>query len=76
MIDGPLILLLALLIDAAVGDPEWLYRAIAHPAVLAGRVVSWLDQSLNNLADSPVTQRFGASSPWCSWSAGRSRSGG
>src|SRR5215470_7126529 len=52
------ILLLALLIDAAVGDPEWLYRAIAHPTVLAGRLVDWLDQGLNNLADSPAWQRF------------------
>ena len=55
---NPTILLLALLIDAAVGDPEWLYRAIPHPAVLAGRIVDWLDQGLNNLADSPAWQRF------------------
>jgi adenosylcobinamide-phosphate synthase len=52
------ILLLALVIDAAVGDPEWLYRAIAHPTVLAGRLIDWLDQGLNNLADSPAWQRF------------------
>jgi adenosylcobinamide-phosphate synthase len=52
------ILLLALAIDAAVGDPEWLYRAIAHPTVLAGRLIDWLDQGLNNLADSPAWQRF------------------
>ena len=52
------ILLLALLIDAAVGDPEWLYRAIAHPTVLLGRLIDWLDQGLNNLADSPAQQRF------------------
>jgi adenosylcobinamide-phosphate synthase len=55
---NPTILLLALLIDAALGDPEWLYRAIAHPTVLAGRLVDWLDQGLNNLADSPAWQRF------------------
>ena len=55
---NPTILLLALLIDAAVGDPEWLYRAIPHPAVLAGRLVDWLDQGLNNLADTPAWQRF------------------
>src|SRR5882724_2168654 len=55
---NPTILLLSLLIDAAVGDPEWLYRAIAHPAVLAGRLVDWLDQGLNNLADRPAWQRF------------------
>src|SRR5215813_11255059 len=52
------ILLLALAIDAAVGDPEWLYRAIAHPTVLLGRLIDWLDQGLNNLADSPAQQRF------------------
>jgi adenosylcobinamide-phosphate synthase len=55
---NPTILLLALLIDAAIGDPEWLYRAIAHPAVLAGHLIDWLDQSLNNLADRPAMQRF------------------
>jgi len=55
---NPTIVLLALLIDAALGDPEWLYRAIAHPVALAGRAVDWLDQSLNNLADSPALQRF------------------
>jgi adenosylcobinamide-phosphate synthase len=56
--DTPFVLLMALALDAAVGDPEWLYRAIAHPAALAGRLVDWLDQSLNNLADSPAMQRF------------------
>ena len=55
---NPTILLLAVLIDAAVGDPEWLYRAIAHPTVLAGRIIDWLDQGLNNRADSPAWQRF------------------
>jgi len=55
---NPTILLLSLLIDAAVGDPEWLYRAIAHPTVLAGRIIDWLDQGLNNRADSPAWQRF------------------
>jgi adenosylcobinamide-phosphate synthase len=55
---NPTILLLALLIDAAVGDPDWLYRAIPHPAVLAGRVIDWVDQGLNNLADSPAMRRF------------------
>jgi adenosylcobinamide-phosphate synthase len=55
---NPTIVLLALLIDAAVGDPEWLYRAIAHPTVLAGRIIDWLDQGLNNRADSPAWQRF------------------
>jgi adenosylcobinamide-phosphate synthase len=55
---NPTILLLALLIDAVFGDPDWLYRAIPHPAALMGRVVDWLDQQLNNNADSPRMRRF------------------
>src|SRR5262249_29723989 len=55
---NPTILLLALLIDAAFGDPEWLYRVIPHPAALAGGIVDWLDQGLNNLADSPAMRRL------------------
>lgn len=55
---NPTILLLALLIDAVLGDPDWLYRAIPHPAALMGRLIDWLDQSLNNNADMPRTRRF------------------
>jgi adenosylcobinamide-phosphate synthase len=35
------ILLLAFLLDAAWGDPPWLYRRLPHPVALLGRVLEW-----------------------------------
>ena len=43
----PEILVLALLLDAALGEPGWLWSRAPHPAVLMGRVVGWLDSRLN-----------------------------
>jgi adenosylcobinamide-phosphate synthase len=40
-------LVLALLLDAALGEPRWLWSRVPHPAVLMGRVVDWLDRNLN-----------------------------
>ena len=37
----------ALLLDAALGEPRWLWSRLAHPAVLMGRVVSWCDARFN-----------------------------
>jgi adenosylcobinamide-phosphate synthase len=34
-------LLLAFLLDAAWGDPAWLYRRLPHPVALLGRVIEW-----------------------------------
>jgi adenosylcobinamide-phosphate synthase len=39
--------LLALLIEAVVGYPDWLLRAIGHPAIWIGRLIGMLDLSLN-----------------------------
>jgi adenosylcobinamide-phosphate synthase len=39
--------LLALLIDAMVGYPESVVRAIGHPVVWIGQLIDWLDRSLN-----------------------------
>ncbi len=55
---NPAILLLALAIDAVIGDPESLYRAIPHPAVLVGRIIDWLDRALNDETDRPGLRRF------------------
>lgn len=41
------ILSLALLLDAIAGEPAWLWSRMAHPAVVMGRAVGWLDQYLN-----------------------------
>jgi adenosylcobinamide-phosphate synthase len=40
-------LLIALLLDAALGEPKWLWSRVPHPAVLMGRAVGWLDTGLN-----------------------------
>jgi adenosylcobinamide-phosphate synthase len=41
------ILMLALLLDAALGEPDWLWSRLPHPAVLMGKCVSWLEIRLN-----------------------------
>ncbi len=43
----PLILLLALLLDALFGEPEWLWGRVPHPAVLMGRLIGWCDDRCN-----------------------------
>ena len=52
------ILGLALVLDLALGDPPWLYRVIAHPVVLIGRLVSWGDRQLYGLQASPEGQAW------------------
>ncbi|WP_275394287.1 adenosylcobinamide-phosphate synthase CbiB [Aliiroseovarius sp. Z3] len=44
---APLILALALLLDALFGEPEWLWKHVPHPAVLMGRAIGWLDETFN-----------------------------
>ena len=43
-----LALLLAMVLDAWLGEPKWLWDRMPHPAVLMGRCVEWLDERLNN----------------------------
>jgi len=42
-----LILLIALVLDAVIGDPDWLWRRLPHPVVLMGGMVGFLDAHLN-----------------------------
>lgn len=42
------IVVLALLLDAAIGDPEALWRRLPHPVTLFGRLVATLDRGLND----------------------------
>ncbi len=39
---------LAMLLDAVLGEPKWLWDRVPHPAVVMGRAVGWLDRRLNN----------------------------
>lgn len=40
-------LAVALLCDAIMGDPDWLYRRLPHPVVLIGRLITVLDKRWN-----------------------------
>ncbi|MCP5074745.1 MAG: cobalamin biosynthesis protein [Rhodobacteraceae bacterium] len=40
-------LLIALILDAVFGEPDWLWSRIPHPAALMGRGINWLDEALN-----------------------------
>jgi adenosylcobinamide-phosphate synthase len=50
-------LLLALLLDALIGDPAWLYRGVPHPIVLIGRAVAWLERRWLDLEQPPAARR-------------------
>jgi adenosylcobinamide-phosphate synthase len=41
------LLLPALLLDAALGEPKWLWNRYPHPAILMGRAIGWADQRFN-----------------------------
>ncbi len=41
------LLLIALLVDAVLGDPDWLWRRLPHPVTLMGRLIDFLDGTLN-----------------------------
>ncbi len=41
------LLLPAMLLDAALGEPKWLWSHVPHPAVLMGRAVDWVDTTFN-----------------------------
>ena len=40
-------LILAMLLDAAVGEPKAIYNRVPHPAVLMGRLIGWADNRFN-----------------------------
>ena len=43
-----LILVFALLLDAWLGEPDWLWRHVTHPVVIFGRAISFFDKNLNH----------------------------
>jgi len=49
--------LLALLIEAAFGYPDWLAQRIGHPATWIGRLIDVLDLRLNRDGDDPARRR-------------------
>ena len=53
----PFALLLALAVDAIVGDPESISRRHLHPVQLIGRVIAWADVRFNLDSDTPGRRR-------------------
>ena len=48
---------LALLIEAVVGCPDWLVRSIGHPVTWMGRLIGFLDDTLNHDRMSSASRR-------------------
>lgn len=40
-------LILGMLLDAAIGEPRWLWSRVPHPAILMGRLIGWCDTRFN-----------------------------
>ena len=47
--DSLRVLLLALAVDALIGDPDWLWKRVPHPVVMLGWLIDRLDTTLNNM---------------------------
>lgn len=41
-------LVFALLLDAAMGEPKWLWDRVPHPAVMIGKAIGWADRRFNS----------------------------
>lgn len=52
-----MILALAMLLDAVLGEPDRLWSRILHPAILVGRLIGWADRRYNH---GPHARRNGA----------------
>lgn len=54
---APLLTVLAMLIELAIGYPQALVRALGHPTIWIGALIAALDRSLNRKMDSPKRRR-------------------
>lgn len=55
--DTLVITLAALAADAVIGDPDRLWRRLAHPVTVIGRAITLLDRALNREAWSPARRQ-------------------
>ena len=54
---GLFIVIAALAFDALIGDPDWLWRRLAHPVTLIGALIGYLDRSFNREDRSPQQRK-------------------
>jgi adenosylcobinamide-phosphate synthase len=52
------ILVLALLLDALIGDPAAIWNRVPHPVRLLGRLIEWLEDSFSDAAAGAKAQRL------------------
>jgi adenosylcobinamide-phosphate synthase len=45
--DTLFVVVVALVFDALIGDPDWLWRRLPHPVALVGSFIGFLDRTLN-----------------------------
>lgn len=69
------LLLAALLIDAVVGDPDWVWERVPHPVVWIGKVISLFDRTFNKTDYTPHVRKFGGVLTLCVLIAGSVLSG-
>ena len=50
--------LLSLIAELAFGYPDRIVRAIGHPVIWAGQLISWLDRTLNRDSDDDGQRRL------------------
>jgi adenosylcobinamide-phosphate synthase len=55
--DAPLILVLALVLDAIIGDPDRVWRRVPHPVAWFGALIGLFDRLLNREGWSPEARR-------------------
>jgi adenosylcobinamide-phosphate synthase len=51
------VLVVALIADRIIGDPDWLWRRISHPVVVFGHAIGFADRRFNHGADPGPTRR-------------------
>ena len=50
--------LVALVIEAVVGYPQWLYRMLGHPVSWMGRLITWCEATWNRAQDRFALRKF------------------
>jgi len=53
------LLLAALLVDAVIGDPDWVWQRLPHPVVWIGKVIGFFDRNFNKTEFAPGTRKLG-----------------
>lgn len=51
------VLLVALIVDRIIGDPDWLWRRISHPVVIFGHAIGFADKRFNLSSDPDAARR-------------------